>query len=223
MSVLFLINHQHLILFLPALGLEHSFHVEPCPWVTGKRNAAADSNSGRDVQGQARVNFGHAVVLLGDATDAHSRVAAARMGVGSTLSRRELALAGNVLEEGRLLVIALNKADALDPAARASVLDALNQQVQPSTSIVLMHHTPSTASSRQQSVSSQPHAHRRLWHSLQSGFLAKALVFLSVGWYLVPFLTWVIARNCNLARMVGRPYRWHRSAITKTLADTVDC
>lgn len=89
-------------------------------------------SSGHDVQGQARVNFGHAVVLLVDATDAHSRVAAARFGVGSTLSRRELALAGNVLEEGRLLVIALNKADALDPIERASVLDALNQQVQSS-------------------------------------------------------------------------------------------
>ena len=77
------------------------------------------------------------MVLLVDAMDAHSRVAAARIGVGTTLSRRELALAGHVLEEGRLLVIALNKADTLDPDARASVLDALNQQVLPSACDVL--------------------------------------------------------------------------------------
>jgi predicted GTPase len=81
------------------------------------------------MQGQARVNFGHAVVLLVDGLDAHERVRAARLGVGTTLTRRELALAGNVLEEGRLLIIALNKADGLDSPARATVIDALNRQV----------------------------------------------------------------------------------------------
>ena len=68
-------------------------------------------------------------MLLVDAVDAHTRVAAARLGIGTTLSRRELALAGTVLDEGRLLVIALNKADALDAPARQKVLDALNHQV----------------------------------------------------------------------------------------------
>jgi predicted GTPase len=90
------------------------------------------------VQGQARINFGHAVLLLVDATDAHARVSAARFGVGSTLSRRELSLTGYVLEEGRLLIICLNKADALDAPSRAEVLDALNHQACTQTLTILL-------------------------------------------------------------------------------------
>lgn len=81
------------------------------------------------LQGSAKVNFGHAVVLVVDGTAAHERVHRAVRGSGMPLSRRELALAGTVLEEGRLLLIALNKADALAEAARAAVTDALNAQV----------------------------------------------------------------------------------------------
>jgi hypothetical protein len=88
---------------------------------------------GRGVQGRAKMNFGHAVVLLVDAVEAHRRASAGERGAGGVaggaLSRRELALAGNVLDEGRLLVVALNKADALDTARRTIVLDSLNLQV----------------------------------------------------------------------------------------------
>lgn len=83
------------------------------------------------MQGSAKVNFGHAVVLVVDAEAAHARVSAPVRGVGAALSRRELALAGTVLDEGRLLLIALNKADALPDAARAVVTDALNAQARP--------------------------------------------------------------------------------------------
>lgn len=81
------------------------------------------------MQGSAKVNFGHAVVLVVDGAAAHERVRSAVRGAGTALSRRELALAGTVLEEGRLLLIALNKADALPEAARAAVTNALNKQV----------------------------------------------------------------------------------------------
>eukprot|EP00892_Ulva_mutabilis_P006229 jgi/Ulvmu1/3979/UM182_0007.1 len=80
-------------------------------------------------QGSAKVNFGHAVVLVVDGAAAHERVHNTARGVGRPLSRRELALAGTVLEEGRLLLIALSKADMLPETARSAVTGALNAQI----------------------------------------------------------------------------------------------
>jgi hypothetical protein len=81
------------------------------------------------LQGSARINFGHAVLLLFDATDSLARITAARRGVNGAISRRELALAGSVLEEGRLLVLAPNKMDSLSLTDKERVLKALDEQV----------------------------------------------------------------------------------------------
>ena len=74
------------------------------------------------------MNFAHAALLMVDAAAAAARLAAAARERPHVLSRRELDLAGAVLEEGRLLVIAANKLDALDTSARQGVVMALQEQ-----------------------------------------------------------------------------------------------
>jgi len=72
--------------------------------------------AGRARQQATRMwNLAHLVLVVADA-------AAAAPG-GGGLSQRELALAGSVVHEGRCLLVALNKLDALpSAAARAQVL-----------------------------------------------------------------------------------------------------
>jgi predicted GTPase len=81
------------------------------------------------MQGKARVNFAHAVLLLVDGEAIAARIARAAADGHRALDRREVNLATFVLEEGRLLVIAANKLDLLSQQQRYAVMEALRAQV----------------------------------------------------------------------------------------------
>jgi predicted GTPase len=75
------------------------------------------------------MNFSHVVLLLLDGYEAICRHEQKGTEHRQILTRREMDLAGMVLEEGRLLVITPNKLDLLTQQQRHTLVMALQEQV----------------------------------------------------------------------------------------------
>jgi predicted GTPase len=75
------------------------------------------------------MNFSHVVLLLVDGYGAICRFEEKGVEHSRILTRRELDLAGTILEEGRMLVIAPNKLDLLNQQQRHALVMALQEQV----------------------------------------------------------------------------------------------
>jgi predicted GTPase len=93
------------------------------------------------LQGKARINFAHVVLLLIDAPAAAARLAGGGTDRLRAFDRREANLAQMVLEEGRLLVIAPNKLDLLSTAERHAVLNAVQAQARAVSRCIMLHST----------------------------------------------------------------------------------
>ncbi|KAA6417474.1 MAG: GTPase Der-like, partial [Trebouxia sp. A1-2] len=79
-------------------------------------------------QGQRSMHMAAVVVLLVSAEDVRDR--------GAGVSKRELALASDVIKEGRALLIVANKLDACSEDERSAVMERIHGQFQASTSEV---------------------------------------------------------------------------------------
>ncbi|DBA81670.1 TPA: hypothetical protein ACH3X1_007420 [Trebouxia sp. C0004] len=79
-------------------------------------------------QGQRSMHMAAVVVLLVNAEDVRDR--------GAGVSKRELALASDVIKEGRALLIVANKLDACSDNERSAVMERIHSQFQASTSEV---------------------------------------------------------------------------------------
>ncbi|GMH33061.1 hypothetical protein BSKO_00895 [Bryopsis sp. KO-2023] len=100
--------------------------VDTAGWMRRTRMSDVDESGGKlafvsQHKAKDSMNFCHVVVLVVDV--------AAAMENSLIMLRRELSLAGEILEEGRNLVVVLNKIDAVPPDARKRIQDEFPSKV----------------------------------------------------------------------------------------------